>query len=178
MTDTPITIEERLETLETFIKRRFCEISMEINATSQQVDMAEDGITKSFADILKVLATISYTGTGASAANSGAELEAVVDVTEQATTKILNAAERIEKNLGKDIDAQTQQDLQDIVMACEFQDITGQRIQNALKNIRDIEAQLNALFSDLGIDIAPAEEEIMEDLGGTSSQDDIDALID
>ena len=101
-----------------------------------------------------------------------------IKTAEQATTKILNAAERIEKNLGKDIDAQTQQDLQDIVMACEFQDITGQRIQNALKNIRDIEAQLNALFTDLGIDIAPSEEEIMEDLGGTSSQDDIDALFD
>jgi hypothetical protein len=34
----------QLGSMESFIRRRFDEISMEINATSQQIDMNEDGI--------------------------------------------------------------------------------------------------------------------------------------
>ena len=46
-------IKDQIDTLERFIARRFDEISMEINATSQQVDMAETGITSKFSEILE-----------------------------------------------------------------------------------------------------------------------------
>lgn len=88
-------VAQRLSTIEQFIARRFDEISMEINATSQQVDMAEEGIIKRFAEILEILKAVSYAGDGSTAANAGVELDAVVEMTEQAANRILDAADHL-----------------------------------------------------------------------------------
>ena len=45
-------VSQQLNAIETFVKRRFDELSMEVNATAQQVDMAEEGIASRFAEIL------------------------------------------------------------------------------------------------------------------------------
>src|SRR5690606_39054363 len=75
-------LQNQLALMEKFVARRFDEISMEINATSQQVDMAEEGITQRFTDIFQALEALAYQGDGKTAANTGVELDAVLKTTE------------------------------------------------------------------------------------------------
>jgi len=182
------TLEEKLETMDVFIKRRFDEISMEINATAQQFDMAEDGIAKKFGEILEVISAISYHGDGHSAANSGVELEAVIEDTENAANTILDAADRIsaymdDESKWKSADKQADMkerirlDIQEILMACTFQDLTGQRIRNTLDNLHEIETRISSTFEKLGVDIKPDEQVVENKVTRASSQDEIDALL-
>ncbi|MCB1783120.1 MAG: hypothetical protein KDI13_03925 [Alphaproteobacteria bacterium] len=181
-------LNAQLGAMEKFVARRFDEISMEINATSQQVDMAESGITTRFAEILEILGAISYHGSGNSAANSGVELEAVIEETEDAANHILDAADRIMDYVTSDEDwndpktrdsvrERIQGDIQEILMACTFQDLTGQRIRNTLNNLHQIESRLSATFEKLGIKVKPDQSHIAEKVQKASSQDEIDVLL-
>ncbi len=181
------TVNVQLDTLEKFIARRFDEISMEINATAQQVDMAEDGIIKRFAEILEVLGAINYKGTGESSANTGVELEAVIEDTENAANNILDAADRIvdyvsdthdwnDQKVREDMRTRIQNDIQEILMACTFQDLTGQRIRNTLNNLQNIEERLSSTFERLGIEVAPREDAVAEKVQKAANQDEVDAL--
>ena len=145
------TVNSQLQTLENFISRRFDEISVEINASSQQFDMAEDGIAKRVSEILEVLGAIGYSGNGGgTSANTGVELEAVIEDTENAANSILDAADRIAEYVSdgnnwnddktrEEIRENIKGDVQEILMACTFQDLTGQRIRNTLNNLHSIE---------------------------------------
>ena len=97
-------VGNQLQAIEQFMARRFDEISMEINATSQQVDMAEEGIITRFSEILEILHAVSYSGDGKTPANAGVELDAVVDMTEEAANKILDAAGRINTKIHSEED--------------------------------------------------------------------------
>ncbi|MCC6597594.1 MAG: protein phosphatase CheZ [Alphaproteobacteria bacterium] len=181
-------VAAQLNMIEQFVSRRFDEISMEINATSQQVDMAEEGIAKRFGEILEVLKAVSYSGTGSTAANTGVELDAVVEMTEQAANKILDAADRIttrlhdSKTSGGDEVSRLQaledinKDVEEIFMACSFQDITGQRIRKALENIRMIEDRLSTALDKMGIHLDVDAENHEGIKSHATSQGDIDAL--
>lgn len=186
--DTLASLADKLAVMEKFIARRFDEISMEINATSQQVDMAEDGISRRFAEILETLSAISYHGDGHSAANTGVELEAVIEDTEQAANTILDAADRISNYLDEEhnwcdltesnaIKNKIKADIQEILMACTFQDLTGQRIRNTLDNLHQIENRLSSTFERLGIKVKVDQSHVEEKVRKASSQDDIDALL-
>lgn len=180
-------LNEQLSVLETFIARRFDEISMEINATSQQVDMAEDGIVRRFSEVLEILSAINYKGEGNSAANTGVELEAVIEDTENAANHILDAADRIadyvdgEKDWDdaatrEDIRNRIRTDIQEILMACTFQDLTGQRIRNTLNNLHSIEERLSNTFERLGIEVSPNDSVVAEKVQKASSQSEVDDL--
>lgn len=193
-----IDVDEKITALETFIARRFDEISMEIEATSQLMEMAEEDAGKRFTDMLGMLNSISFSdGDGSSPANSGAELEAVVKETENAATRIMDAADNIRETLEKNenlfaADMQTAKisdtiftEVQNIIMACEFQDLVSQRVTTSLANIRDVQEKLDSTLSKFGIDTKAAKEShkaenAAADTGVTqaSSQDDIDALFD
>lgn len=183
------TVNNQLNTLENFIARRFDEISMEINASAQQADMAEDGITQRFSEILEVLGAINYSGDGSSAANTGVELEAIIKDTENAANNILDAADRITENVSDAHDWSDEKvrgnmrdninnDIQEIIMACTFQDITGQRIRNTLDNLHEMEGELNSTIEKLGIKVEPKEAVIKEKVSDGASQDDVDDLFD
>jgi chemotaxis protein CheZ len=177
-------VADQLATMQKFIARRFDEISMEINATAQQVDMAEEGITRRFAEILEVMKSISYSGDGTTAANTGVELAAVVDMTEAAANQILDAADRIATKM-RDVpdwsneDARklvlenVQNDIEEIFMACSFQDITGQRIRKTLENLRSIEERLGSALEKMGINV---ETTMDRTIVRASSQGDVDKL--
>lgn len=177
----------KLETIEKFISRRFDEISFEINATSQQMDMAEEGIINRFSEVLEVVQAISFEGDGITPANTGVELNAVVEITEEATNKILDSAGVIMDKTEADIDwsdenARTeilraiQDQINEIFMACSFQDLTGQRVRTTLENLNSIEDRLSTALDKMGVEIAkPTSSPIKEDL---SNQTDIDALFD
>ena len=183
------TVNSQLSVLETFIARRFDEISMEINASAQQADMAEDGISKRFSEILEVLGAINYSGGGDSAANTGVELEAVIEDTEKAANNILDAADRIveyvsdekdwsDENVRNKMRERIKNDIQEILMACTFQDLAGQRIRNTLNNLHDIESKLSSTFKKLGIDATPSKIKIEGKIQKASNQDDVDSLFD
>lgn len=181
-------VTNHLETIERFIARRFDELSMEINATSQQVDMAEEGIINRFSEIVEVLKAVSFSGDGKTPANAGVELGAVVDMTEEAANRILDASNRIKEQIHSDIDwdnkakrqafiDQVEADTDEIFMACSFQDITGQRIRKTLENLKEIEDRLNGALEKMGIAIEVSEDPMANE-SYAKNQDDIDALFD
>jgi len=134
------------------------------------------------------------------------ELGAVVGGTEEATQQILEAAEAIDQAataLGKPISADQQallsEEIQDRVVsifeACNFQDLTGQRIGKVMTTMKFIEHHINVMMDIWGgVDAikvhAPANIDTrvgdarllngpkgLED-EGHASQDDIDAMFD
>lgn len=162
-------MKEQLDSMERFVRRRFDEISMEINATSQQLDMAEEGLRGRFSEILNALAAINFRGDGHTAANTGVELEAVIKTNEDAANQIMDAADRISQRLGGgaggavlDDDTarakfleETQNDIESIILACSFQDLTGQRIRKILQSIETIENHISQTLGKLGIEMEP-----------------------
>jgi chemotaxis protein CheZ len=135
---------------------------------------------------------------------AAAELGAVVSDTERATNTIMESAEKIEDILGEVIaslpgggfQAARLADAKDLIVrvfeACNFQDITGQRINKVVRTISFIEDRVTAMMSvwhpsDLAaLPMAPALDKVdggLELTGpagggskGSISQDDIDAL--
>ncbi len=177
----------QISAFETFVARRFDEISTEINATSQQVDMVEGNIAQRFGDILGTLGSISHHGEGLTPANAGVELDAVIKTTEDAANTILDSADNIAGALQQDVDWTDDQarkawldginaNVQDILLACTFQDLTGQRITKAIENLRAVETQLNGTLSALGIEVPAVENAAVRMENTGASQDDIDAL--
>lgn len=125
------------------------------------------------------------------------ELDAIVSATERATSDILNGAERIQELAAKlprdgdvgpianDIQAQ----VTEVLTACSFQDITGQRTTKVVNTLRYIEQRVNSMIGIWGIDGAapPAPTDLVDKrpdahlmngpaLDGGPSQADVDAL--
>jgi chemotaxis protein CheZ len=179
-------IQTQLESIEKFVARRFDEISMEINATSQQVEMTEEGIGARFAEILEILKAVSFSGDGKTPANAGVELDAVVEMTEMAATRILDAADRIGSRVHSEMQSDDDRkaavedidkDIEEIFLACSFQDITGQRIRKTLENLKTIEDRLGSALDKIGIKVEDATLETSPvTLSEGATQDDIDAL--
>ncbi|NWG47187.1 MAG: protein phosphatase CheZ [Alphaproteobacteria bacterium] len=83
------------------------------------------------------------------------ELDAIVTATERATSDILSASERIQAAADKlrkagaqaelcdEIDAQSTE----IMMACSFQDITGQRTTKVVNLLRYLEQRVNSMLA-------------------------------
>lgn len=89
------------------------------------------------------------------------ELDAIVAATEEATGTILDAAEALE-GLAEKADEETGREIGEIVTrvyeACNFQDITGQRITKVVKTLQHIEVELDkivGLFGDGDADEEP-----------------------
>lgn len=186
-------MDDKIEALRAFIARRFDEISMEIDATSQLMDMAQDGMTERFGGILNALKAVTFSGDGSTPHNVGMELDAVVRTTEEAANTIMDAADQVSKIVDSEAidwadDMQRESALErirlqadTIVMACSFQDITGQRIRMTLANIADAQEQLSSTLGALGVDVKKVTEDNKKSddfTTPTNSQSDIDALFD
>ena len=124
------------------------------------------------------------------------ELEAIVGATEQATNSILEAVESIESMTGRmepEVSGQVTEAVTRVYEACNFQDITGQRITKIVKALQHIEAKVDALLAAFGEEIeaykqanpVPAEERASDGalLNGpqlpdeAAKQAEIDALL-
>jgi chemotaxis protein CheZ len=180
-------LAQSLETLRVFVARRFDEVSMEINATSQILGMTEDNLTGRFGEVLTVLNGISAFSGDGSPHNVGVELETVLKASEEAANTILDSVDTINALTNADIDwsdpmaradllgkisAQTSA----IAMACSFQDITGQRIGRTIENIRQAEEELTDIAKKIGLKVD--ERPAVAASSGMASQGDIDALFD
>jgi chemotaxis protein CheZ len=151
------------------------------------------------------IATLHVSGfTGEQASRMTHELDAVVSGTEQATQTILGMVEEIDGIASSMIDGEKEQDgkalgkeIQDRVVrvfeACNFHDITGQRISKVVNTWKFIEGHIGQMMEIWGgidafkdyIPDAPAEPDgddallngpKLENDVGHASQDDIDAL--
>lgn len=88
------------------------------------------------------------------------ELDAIVHATERATSDILNGAERIMelaqrvKKADGLADEAEQLDVEatNILMACGFQDITGQRISKVVSTLRYLEERVDAMIRIWGLE--------------------------
>jgi chemotaxis protein CheZ len=122
------------------------------------------------------------------------ELEAVVDSTERATQKVLAAAEEIDQvanNLVAALNGKFEQglarDIQDLVIkifeACNFQDLTGQRIAKVLATLNFVEDHVTRALEEIKNPTAARREGAqylhgprLEIDSGHVSQADIDAM--
>jgi chemotaxis protein CheZ len=85
------------------------------------------------------------------------ELDAVVGAAEEATGTILDAAEIIEglcPELNEEHAARIQTAVTQIYEACNFQDITGQRITKVVKTLKHIEDRVAALLGAFGEEVS------------------------
>jgi chemotaxis protein CheZ len=85
---------------------------------------------------------------------AGDELTAIVGATERATNAILDAVERIEKSAnaaGGDPAAAILSDVTAIYEACNFQDITGQRISKVVSVLKEVDRTVASLLESLDL---------------------------
>ena len=125
------TIRDEMDGLRTFLDRRIAELSAEIHATVQMVDFSEVNLSEQLSAIRQQIASV-VAAPSAATRNSGLELEAVVQATEEAANRIMEAAEAIGNWLrdGKHDTASMEvvnEKVSAIFEACSFQDVTGQR---------------------------------------------------
>ena len=139
----------------------------------------------------------------ASMTRAAHELAAILEGTEQATQRILQATEEIQQTaktlsatLKSEHEREMAEDIQDrttaLFEACNFQDLTGQRIANVAQTLDTVQAHLASLLRIWG-DISDLEEKAMTSMRaaneflngpllagdeGHYSQADIDALFD
>ena len=166
-----------------------------------ELDLIQDAINKTKQEI----ATVHVTGfEGPEMARVTNELDAIVGGTESATETILGSAEEIDQMvqtlMARLKDEQNQalaSDIQDRVIkifeACNFQDLTGQRITKVVGTLKFIETHIVRMmeiwggldaFKDIQAEaIAEREDDArllngpkLDGEGGHASQDDIDSL--
>jgi chemotaxis protein CheZ len=89
------------------------------------------------------------------------ELDAIVGATENATNTILDTAEKLEE-LSRELEPDKAHRLSEattmIFEACNFQDITGQRITKVVRALKHIEERVEALVSAFGPEMAAKDE--------------------
>jgi chemotaxis protein CheZ len=166
-----------------------------------ELDLIQDAINRTKQEI----ATVHVTGfEGPEMARVTNELDAIVGGTESATETILGSAEEIDQMvqtlMARLKDEQNQalaSDIQDRVIkifeACNFQDLTGQRITKVVATLKFIETHILRMmeiwggldaFKDIQAEaIAEREGDVrllngpkIDGEGGHASQDDIDSL--
>jgi chemotaxis protein CheZ len=124
---------------------------MEIHATVQLVDYSETNLSAQLARIHEKISNV-VAAPAAATYNSGVELEAVVQATENAANQIMEAAEAIGNWLqsGGDPTAlqAVSQQVNAIFEACTFQDLTGQRVRRAIEHLQNVETMLSGLMHD------------------------------
>ncbi|SNY92085.1 chemotaxis protein CheZ [Cohaesibacter sp. ES.047] len=165
-----------------------------------------DEIYQAIAETKREIATLHVNGLHSAEMNRVTdELDAIVQGTEQATEQILASAEIIDENaskLSKVLTGEEDQwthDIQESVVsvfeACNFQDLTGQRITKVVNVLRFIEGRIVNMmdiwggidhFKEIEVenpmekqgDAALLNGPALDNEEGVASQDDIDALFD
>lgn len=140
-----------VEELRRFIDRRISEISVEVHGAVQMVDFSETNLSEQLGRIHAQIASVVAVPAMATR-NSGLELEAVVQATEAAADRILEAAEAISQWVADGRRdpaglALLSAKVNAIFEACSFQDITGQRIRRAIDHLQRVETLLEDLIS-------------------------------
>jgi chemotaxis protein CheZ len=168
-----------------------------------ELDLIHDAISRTKREIA-VLHGTSFNGEEMARVNG--ELGAVVGGTEDATQQILEAAESIDQaatalikvnspDQQKLLSEEIQERVVSIFEACNFQDLTGQRIKKVMNTMKFIENHITIMMDIWGgvdaikahappiVDLREGDARLLngpklQDDAGHASQDDIDALFD
>ena len=137
--------------LRRFIDRRFSELSVEVHGAVQLLDFSETNLSGQLAAIHAQIAGL-VAAPALATRNSGLELEAVVQATEAAADRILEAAEAIGQWVADGRRDPAGYELltakvNAIFEACSFQDLTGQRIRRAIDQLQRIEVLLGNMMT-------------------------------
>lgn len=165
-----------LADLHRFVDRRIAELSAEVHATVQMVDYSENNLSGQLARIHEQIASV-VAAPAAATRNSGLELEAVVQATESAANRIMEAAEAISDWLREGrSDPEAMEAMaarvNAIFEACTFQDVTGQRIRRAIEHLQQVESMLGDMVPESQGEPSPPPAPVNPDLG----QDAVDQL--
>ena len=174
-------------------------------ADAKQMKAELDAIQEAIEQTKHEIATVHTTGfKGAQMVRVTGELDAIVQGTLDATDSILTAAEHIDRDAhsleavvttmqDRQVAADILEQVVKIFEACNFQDLTGQRITKVVGTLKFIEDRIMRMmeiwgglesFQNIIVDDAPVAEgdasllngpKLATD-GGHASQDDIDAL--
>ena len=141
-----VAIRAEMGDLRSFVDRRIAELSAEIHATVDLMDFSENHLSGQLKGIKEQITGL-IAMPAAATRNSGLELEAVVQATEAAANRIMEAAEAISDWLrdGSADPASVQavnEKVNAIFEACSFQDVTGQRIRRAIQHLQQVETML------------------------------------
>jgi len=139
----------KIDELRRFVDRRFAELSAEIHASVQMIDFSETNLSDQLGAVKAQLAEVLAVPQAATR-NSGTELEAVVQTTEAAANRIMEAAEAIGDWLGEiganpALRDRIGEKVNTIFEACSFQDLTSQRIRRAIDHLHHVESMLNTI---------------------------------
>lgn len=177
----------RLEAMHSFTLERIKEVRADVAGSVELQDMTSGEVLGKIGDLLsQVTARASIDDVG----GPGQEIEAVIRLNAEAANRIMDAAEHISDCIDNDgVPGEVRFAVLDqvtaIFEACGFQDLTGQRIQRALKTLRSIEeTMLGRKVADAGPDGKIDQTYVDNYLGGPPTaapskdigQDDIDAL--
>ena len=127
--------------------------------------------------------------------SAASELSSITESTEKSTEKILDCSEQIQTIANSLDNEEAKQKIieqcMQILEACNFQDITGQRINRVVSTLDEIESAINAMISTFGDgmkkqaaskkDIEKKDEDLLngpQSDGEAPSQQDIDDLFD
>jgi chemotaxis protein CheZ len=146
----PVTIAQfdalaaRLEAMHTATIERIKEVRADVAGTAELSDMQSGEVLGKIGDLLsQVTARASIDDVG----GPGSEIEAVIRLNAEAANRIMDAAEQISNSIELDgvpdeVRFTVLNHVTAIFEACGFQDLTGQRIQRALKTLRSIEESM------------------------------------
>jgi chemotaxis protein CheZ len=190
----PVTVAQfaalaaRLEAMHSATIERIKEVRADVAGTAELNDMASGEMLDKIGDLLsQVTARASIDDVG----GPGQEIEAVIRLNAEAANRIMDAAEHISdcielEGVPDEIRFAVLNHVTAIFEACGFQDLTGQRIQRALKTLRSIEEsmlgrQVGEAQPNEKIDQAYADSVLSgehPDAAKEVSQADIDSLFD
>lgn len=164
---------------------------------TKEIERLAQDIIKLKSEIFSMTQDEMTPGAAANFTAANMELGEVVKMTEEATNTIMDAVDGIQNTVSTINDQKLQNKISEHVMhiydACNFQDITGQRINKVMRLIEYMEARLTNLvvitggtlpegYTPISMDkVMRPDEELMNGPQGSDeapSQDDIDALFD
>jgi chemotaxis protein CheZ len=179
-------LDPRIDALRGFLDRRLSELSADLHASVELADMTEAKLAGELARIHDQIGHLVAVPAAATR-NSGLELEAVVQATEQAANTIMEAAEAIQDWVaGGATDAAAiaaiAARVNSIFEACSFQDVTGQRIRRAIQHLQQVESMLETIMPAPPAAARPAvavptQARTVDSTGADLGQDAIDALL-
>jgi hypothetical protein len=173
-----------------------------ITASSMDVLRRElETMAASIAQTRKEIASIKPEGPGNNRiVTATEELDHVVKSTEKAAAEILSSAERVlaiaqelkDKGINDPLCNELEEQGTNLLMACSFQDLTGQRMTKVVNTLRYLETRVNAMIEIWGITAQDAEKIVQQHIeskpdghllngpakdGEGVAQDDIDRLL-
>lgn len=146
-------IQDEFAKLHQFVDRRISEVSSEVSASIQFMEMNEESINHKILSLKKDLGSVLNSDKKSDWENGGLELEYIADITNKAVNNILDKLEHVESLLAANIDnelvsKQIKKLIIGIYSDCEFQDLVGQRVKRVRERIKDVNEIISSTYED------------------------------